>query len=72
MAGSILAGIWHVGLALTYAYAATTERMAILSPGEPLDVAITNRGYIPFVYMGLMLLICIHARTLVLLGPPPR
>ena len=70
--GTITAALWHLGLASTYAYAAVTERMALLAPGEPLSTAVTNRGYIPFVYLGYVLLISLHARTLVCLGRPPR
>ena len=72
MVGTVMAAFWHGGLSLTYAYAVATQKMALLSPGEPLDTAITNRGYIPFVYLGYVLLVCIHASTLVRLGPPPR
>lgn len=70
--GTIAAGFWHLGLSATYAYAAATQRMELLGPGEPLSEAITNRGYIPFVYLGLTLLVSIHAVTLARLGPPPR
>jgi len=70
--GSVLAGLWHLGLTFTYAYAAATARMEILSPGEPLSEAVTSRGYIPLVYFGYVLLVLIHSITLVRLGPPPR
>lgn len=72
LVGTITAGFWHFGLSATYAYAAATQRMELLAPGEPLSSAITNRGYIPFVYLGLTLLVTIHAVTLARLGPPPR
>lgn len=70
--GSALGALWHVGLTATYSYAATTEKMQILSPGEPLSEAVTSRGYIPLVYLGYVLLVLIHFVTLVRLGPPPR
>ena len=70
--GTALAAAWHVGLTLTYTYAAATERMVILAPGEPLSEAVTSRGYIPLVYLGYVLLVLIHCATLVRLGPPPR
>lgn len=72
LTSTLLATIWHAGLALTYAYAAATQKMALLAPGEPLSTSITNRGYIPFIYLGLMLLVSVHLRTLLRLGPPPR
>lgn len=72
LAGTISGMVWHVGLSLTYAWAVSESRLEILAPGEALDSAISNRGYIPFVYLGYVLLIGIHARTLVKLGPPPR
>lgn len=71
--GATAAGaLWHLGLSATYAYAAITTRMDLLFPGEPLSTAVTNRGYIPFVYLGLCLLINTHLWTLVRLGRPPR
>lgn len=72
LVGTILAALWHAGLSLTYAYAASTSRMELLAPGEPLSAAVTQRGYIPFVYLGYVLLVSIHAVTLARLGPPPR
>lgn len=72
VSGTITAAFWHLGLSTTYAYAAATQKMALLAPGEELSTAITNRGYIPFVYLGLTLLVAIHAVTLARLGPPPR
>lgn len=70
--GTLTACLWHVGLTLTYTYAAATEKMQILAPGEPLSEAVTSRGYIPLVYLGYVLLVLIHHVTLVRLGPPPR
>jgi hypothetical protein len=70
--GTLLAALWHLGLSSTYAFAAITERMELLAPGEPLSVTVTNRGYIPFVYLGYVMLISLHARTLIKLGRPPR
>lgn len=72
VAATVMAAFWHLGLSATYAYAAATQKMELLAPGEPLSEAITNRGYIPFVYLGYVLLVGLHVRTLVSIGPPPR
>lgn len=63
---------WHASLSLAYAVAAMQAPMAVLAPGEVLDTLITNRGYIPLVYLGYVLLTLIHLRTVWRLGPPPR
>lgn len=72
LVGSLAGGLWHLGLASTYGWAAITTKMSILLPGEPLGSDIVSRGYIPFIYLGYVLLIAIHAVTLIRLGPPPR
>lgn len=72
VAGTSMAALWHLGLTATYAFAAITERMEILAPGESLADGVVNRGYIPFIYLGYEMLVVIHAVTLARLGPPPR
>jgi len=72
LGGTAFGMLWHVGLSATYAWAVTQSRLELLAPGEILDINISNRAYIPFVYLGYVLLIGIHVRTLVKLGPPPR
>lgn len=69
---STVAGLWHLGLSGTFAFAAATDNMELLRPGQPLEVATASRGYVPFVYIVLALLVCLHASTLWRLGPPPR
>ena len=64
--------LWHLGLSAAYAVAAIRAEMAILMPGEILDASVTNRGYIPLIYLGYVLLTGIHLRTVWKLGPPPR
>lgn len=64
--------LWHLGLAIVYAIAAFQSQMVILMPGQSLDPSITNRGYIPWIYLGYVALTLIHARTVWRLGPPPR
>lgn len=70
--GFVGALMWHVALAVTYAVAAWQAPMALLLPGETLGAAITNRGYIPLIYVGYVMLTGIHLRTVWKLGPPPR
>lgn len=70
--GFTLGMIWHAGLALSYAVAAIGAPMSILIPGEILSSTVTNRGYIPLVYVGYVTLTAIHSRTVWKLGPPPR
>lgn len=70
--GTFGAILWHLALAAVYAYAASVERLMVLSPSELLAPDITSRGYIPLVYFGYLLLVTIHSVTLVRLGPPPR
>lgn len=72
LAGFSLGVLWHLGVSTAYAIAAIQARMAVLVPGEDLSSTITNRGYIPLIYLGYFLLTGIHLRTVWKLGPPPR
>lgn len=72
LVGFGLGMLWHLGISVAYVVAVAQTRMAVLAPGEVLDSGITNRGYIPLVYLGYVLLTAIHLRTVRRLGPPPR
>lgn len=67
-----IAGLWHLGLSGTFLIAAVRDNMELLGPGEQMAVLTSSRGYVPFVYVVLGLLVCIHTVTLWRLGRPPR
>lgn len=64
--------VWHATLMLAYGVAAFEDEILILAPGESLAAGVVNRGYIPFVYLGYVMLVGAHLITLLRLGPPRR
>lgn len=63
---------WHLAIAVTYTIAAAEVPMATLDPGQVLASDVTNRGYIPLIYLGYVALTAVNLRTVWKLGPPPR
>lgn len=72
IAGTLGLAFWHALVMMAYADGAFDGGIKFLMPGETLGPDVTNRGYIPFIYLGYVMLVLTHAVTLILLDRPRR
>lgn len=72
VSGTVGLSFWHSLVMFAYIDAAFDAKIVILKPGQHLDPDIVNRGYIPLVYLGYVMLVLTHAVTLILLDRPRR
>lgn len=47
---------WFAAMGMAYVGLVVMQGIEIVGPGEPLDASVTGRGYVPFVYLGLVVL----------------
>lgn len=48
--------LWYFGMGAAYVGLVLTETVQFVGPGEPLDPSVSGRGYVPLIYLGLMMM----------------
>lgn len=62
--------IWYFGMSVAYLGLFMLEGAPFAAPGEPLDPSNSGRGYVPLVYLGLMILTATPLVTMLRLARP--
>lgn len=64
--------LWYAGMSVAYVGLTIHEGWEIVGPGQALSPGDTGRGYVPFIYLGLMLMTATPLVTMVRLRRPGR
>lgn len=70
LTGLALLVAWYASMGVAYCFLVKDQGLELVGPGEPLDPMSTGRGYVPFIYLGLSLLVLIPLGTMLRLGRP--
>lgn len=68
--GLALLVLWYGALGAAYVGLTAQQGLAFVGPGEPLPEGITGRGYVPLVYLGLMVMTATPLATMLKLRRP--
>lgn len=62
--------LWHAGMAVAYTGIVIVQGAGFVGPGEPLPLGVTGRGYVPFLYVGLTIVVVVPLVTMLRLRRP--
>lgn len=60
--------LWYVFMGVAYSFFVVHQGLHIAGPGEPLAPAVTGRGYVPLIYLGLTMMSSTPLVTMIRLG----
>lgn len=70
IAGLFGLAAWNASMAAAYLAVVIRQGAGFVGPGEPLAADVTGRGYVPILYLGLMVVIMVPMVTMIRLRRP--